>query len=56
MLDNKNYADFAKFLTAAAPAEKETVIKLAIDKGITDNGFVSLIEKYCNIDVIAAIN
>lgn len=56
MLDNKKYVEFSKFLTTAAPAEKETVIKLAIDKGITDNGFVSLIEKYCNIDVIGAIN
>lgn len=54
--DDKNYVDFAKFIASAAPAEKETTIQLAIDKGITDSGFVSLIQKYCNIDVISAIN
>ena len=54
--DDKNYVDFAKFIAGAAPAEKETTIQLAIDKGITDSGFVSLIQKYCNIDVISAIN
>ena len=56
MFDDKNYAAFAKFLPTATAAEKETVIKLAIDKGITDNGFTALIKKYCDIDVVSAIN
>lgn len=56
MFDKKDYAGFAKFIPNATMAEKDTVIKLAVDKGITDNGFTALIKKYCDVDVIAAIN
>lgn len=56
MFDKKDYSGFAKFLPKATEAEKDTVVKLAVDRGLTDNGFTALINKYCNIDVIAAIN
>lgn len=56
MLDSLNVTEFAKFLPTAKEAEKETVVKLAIDKGITNGAFTALIKKYCGVDVISAIN
>lgn len=56
MFDNKDYVTFAKFLPTATSAEKETVIKLAVDKGIVDNGFTALIKKYCDVDIVSALN
>lgn len=56
MLDNQDITAFAKFIPTAAPAEKETVVDLAVEKGITNSGFVTLIKKYCGRDVIELIN
>ena len=56
MLDKLDVTAFAKFIPNAAPAEKETAIKLAIDKGITNPAITALIKKYCDIDVINEIN
>lgn len=56
ILDTLDITTFAKFLPTAADAEKETVVKLAIEKGITNGGFTALIKKYCGVDVISAIN
>ncbi len=56
MFDTKDYASFAKFLPSATVAEKESVIEIAVKKGITDNGFTSLIKKYCDVDIVSAIN
>lgn len=56
MFDTKDYSAFAKFLPKATSAEKDTVIKLAVDKGINDGGFTALIKKYCGVDVISAFN
>lgn len=56
MLDTLDITTFAKFIPTAAPAEKETVVKLAIDKGITNPAITALIKKYCDVDVINAIN
>lgn len=56
MYDNKDYVNFAKFIASARPAEKDTAVKLAIEKGINDNGFSALIKKYCDVDVISAFN
>lgn len=56
MFDTKDYTNFAKFLPTATAAEKDTVIKLAVEKGITDGGFTALIKKYCDVDVISSIN
>ena len=56
MLDNLDITAFAKFIPNAAPAEKETVVDLAVEKKITHSGFVSLIKKYCGRDVIDLIH
>ena len=56
MLDKLDVTAFAKFIPTAAPAEKESAVKLAIDKGITNPAITALIKKYCDVDVIAAIN
>ena len=47
---------FAKFIPTATAAEKETVVRLAVDRGITNTAFTALIKKYCDVDVINAIN
>lgn len=56
ILDEGDITSFAKFLPTAAQAEKDTVVKLAVEKGITNSGFTALIKKYCGVDVISAIN
>ena len=56
MLDSGDITKFAKFIPTATTAEKESVVALAVDKGITHPGFVQLIKKYCDVDVINAIN
>lgn len=56
MLDTQDVTAFAKFIPIAKPAEKETVVKMAIEKGITNNAITALIKKYCDVDIIKAIN
>lgn len=56
MLDDRDITTFAKFIPNASDAEKDSVVNLAVDKGITDNAFTILIKKYCNVDVINAIS
>lgn len=56
MLDALDVTAFAKFIPTAAQAERDTVVNLAINKGITHPAFVKLIKQYCDVDVIAAIN
>lgn len=56
MLDQRDVTAFAKFIPHATSAEKETAIKLATDKGITTPAIVALIKKYCDVDIINAIN
>lgn len=56
MLDDLDITAFAKFIPNAAPAEKETVVDLAVEKKITHSGFVTLIKKYCGRDVIDLIH
>ena len=56
MFDKLDVTSFAKFIPNATAAEKETVIALAVEKGITNNAFVSVIKKYCDVDIINAIN
>ena len=55
MIDDRNITEFAKFIPNASVAEKETVVKYAVDNNVTDNGFTALIKKYCGVDVISAI-
>lgn len=56
MFDKNDITKFAKFIPNATAAEKETAVKLAVDKGITSPAFTMLIKKYCDVDVINAIN
>lgn len=56
MLEKQDITAFAKFIPTAAPAEKDTVAKLAVELGITNSGFAALIKKYCDVDIINAIS
>ena len=56
MFDKNDITAFAKFIPNATVAEKESVVRLAVDKGITSPAFVALIKKYCDVDIINAIN
>lgn len=56
MLDDLDIPAFAKFIPHATSAEKESAVQLAVDKGITNPAIVALIKKYCEVDVISAIN
>lgn len=56
MLDKNDITSFAKFIPTATAAEKEAVVTYAVDKSITNPGFVALIKKYCDVDIINAIN
>ena len=56
MLDDRNIVAFTKFIPNATDAEKDSVIKYAVENKITDNAFVALIKKYCDVDIINAIN
>ena len=56
MLLTNNVTDFAKFIPNATQAEKESAVTLAVEHKITNNGIVALIKKYCDVDVIKAIN
>lgn len=56
MLDTLDVTAFAKFMPTAKAAEKETAVQLAIEKGITHSAITALIQKYCDVDLIKAIN
>lgn len=56
MFDKNDVTSFARFIPNASIAEKETVVRLAVDKGITHPAFTTLIKKYCDVDIINAIN
>ena len=56
MLDELDIPAFAKFIPTAKTAEREAVVRLAVDKGITNQTFVTLINKYCDVDIINAIS
>lgn len=56
MFEKNDITGFAKFIPHATEAERETVVRLAVDKGITSPAFVALIKKYCDVDIINAIN
>ena len=56
MLLTNDITGFAKFIPHATAAEKESAVTLAIQHKITNNAIVTLIKKYCDVDVISAIN
>ena len=55
MLVNNDVTAFAKFISHATSAEKDSAVTLAIEHKITNSGIVALIKKYCDVDVINAI-
>lgn len=55
MYKGKDYSGFTKTIQSASPATKEAMVAIAIEDRITDNAFVALIKKYCDVDVVAAI-
>lgn len=56
MLLAGNVTEFAKFIPRATEAEKDSAVTLAVEHKITNSGIVALIKKYCDVDVIEAIN
>ena len=54
--DKKDYVKFTKAIQKASPATKESMVQIAIEQRISDGAFVSLIKKYCDINVIEAIS
>ena len=56
IFEEKNYVEFAKVIQNASPATKESVISVAVDMRLSDKGFVELIKKHCNINIIEAIS
>jgi len=55
MLLTNDVTAFAKFIPNATEAEKESAVTLAVEHKITNNGIVTLIKKYCDVDIIDAI-
>ena len=56
MLLTNDVTGFARFIPNATEAEKESAVTLAVEHKITNSGIVALIKKYCDVDVINAIN
>ena len=56
MLVTNNVTEFARFIPHATEAEKESAVTLAVEHKITNSGIVALIKKYCDVDIINAIN
>ena len=56
MIQDKNITAFAKFIPTATDSEKDSVVKYAVENKIMDNSFVALIKKYCDVDIVNAIN
>lgn len=53
--EDKNVTKFAKVISKASPATRDTMVKLAVEMDITSPGFTALLKKYCDVDVIQAI-
>ena len=56
MLLENNVTAFSKFIPHATEAEKESAVTLAVEHKITNAGIVALIKRYCDVDIINAIN
>ena len=56
MLIRADVTALAKFLPTATEAEKDSLITLAVEHRITNAGIAHLIKKYCDVDIINAIN
>ena len=55
IFEKKDITKFAKMIPNAAPATKESIVKLAVEMRMIDAGFVALINKYCNVNIMDAI-
>ena len=55
IFEKKDITKFAKIISNAAPATKDSIVKLATEMRIVDAGFVALINKYCNVNIMDAI-
>ena len=56
ILKNRDITAFAKFIPNATAAEKDSVLKYAVDLGVVDKPFAALIKQYCGVDIINAIS
>ena len=56
MLEKRDVTKFAKFIKTASQAERDTVLKYAVELGITDSGFAALIKSNMGIDIVEAIS
>ena len=56
IFEKKDITKFAKIIPNAAPATKDSIVKLATEMRIVDAAFVTLINKYCNVNVMDAIS
>lgn len=54
--EDKDYAKFTKVIQKASPATKESMVSVAVDMRISDSAFVTLIKKYCDVNIIEAIS
>lgn len=55
MLKEGDIQAFSRFIVKATDSEKESAVTIAVEQKITNAGIVTLIKKYCNVDVIDAI-
>lgn len=55
ILEEKDYVKFTKTIQNASPATKDSIVELAVKMRITDNAFVTLINKYCGVNIVEAI-
>lgn len=56
ILKNRDITAFAKFIPKATAAEKDSVLKYAVELGVVDKPFAALIKQYCGVDIINAIS
>lgn len=55
ILKARDITKFTRLISKASVATRESIVKLAVDFGVTEKPFVALIKKYCDVDVIEAI-
>lgn len=55
ILEKRDITNFARIITNAAPATRDSVVALAVEMRVTDSAFSALIKKHCGVDIIDAI-
>ena len=56
ILEKRDITAFAKFIPHATAAERDSVMKYAVELGIVDKPFAALIKQYCGVDIIDAVS